>query len=351
MAQTPRRGLPPSMKSLRQQQAVPPEVAPPEVAPPEAAPAPPPTGSEQEDTGLEMLPLADEVLNPAPAEAAPAAPAARSPVKRSRAVKAQAPDPSPVFAPLPDQEAPLQGVATRRDPDGSWLVLGLDPSLTDFGWSLIRFRAGSDPELVQTGRWKTPPSLPEPLRHLYQRERLSCLFRERPDISWVGTETPAFGQSYSEGMYALFVQVQQAVWQARKRFLLLAVPTVKALGSLHLPGYTGDMGKPEMVRAAMSLLGSSSPEKLNHNIADSVVVAWGTWRFARLAELDIGPKDLTAKEHKSFVGGSTQKTAGILSKEGERWFNLPDPSYDAFYHLPPGLRIQEPKLILPLTYS
>jgi hypothetical protein len=307
MSPTTKRRASPSLKVLRQQQ--------------EAAAA-----VKSEDTGLELMELPDDFGSPEPEKPAP-------PEAASEALKVK--------------PAPEAGEVKK------WLVLGLDPSLTDFGWSLVRYTSdGSDPQLVASGRWKTAANMPEPVRYLYQRERLNALLREHPDIAWVGTETPAFGRSYSEGMYALYVQVQQAVWHHRKRFVLLGIATLKSMGSLHLPGYTGVMDKPEMIKAATRILGASCPSKLNHNIADSVVAGWTTWRFARLAEGDLSPETVTTKERASLVGTQSKSSKGILTREGERWFDLPSPRYDAYYN-PPATghsSRKEPGLVQPVTY-
>ena len=81
------------------------------------------------------------------------------------------------------------------------IVLGLDPSLTNYGWAVHddSHPIGSTSRCSRRGRFQTPADMTFVDRYIAQRESLRALIREvKPDR--VGIEFPVFDNLFSEGM-------------------------------------------------------------------------------------------------------------------------------------------------------
>ena len=91
-------------------------------------------------------------------------------------------------------------------------VLGLDPSLTNYGWALHDTDApvGDLSRCLGRGRFRTPVKMEFIDRYISQRESLRELVRRlNPDK--VGIEFPIFDDLWSEGMYGLFLYSCEAL--------------------------------------------------------------------------------------------------------------------------------------------
>lgn len=216
------------------------------------------------------------------------------------------------------------------------MYLGLDPSLTDFGYALLDMDQPPEHRLITSGRWKTSANWLEPVRYATQQARLlNFLLANKSKIDFVATEAPPFKMSYSEGLYALYTRVLESLFRARIPFAVLAPTSVKSLASVYLPpNHIGKIEKAEMVYVASQLC-PGAPKKLNHNIADAICIAHSAYRFSSFVNGTLLLSDMTEKERASFyqVAKKDKTVSGLYPQEGTRWFNLTLPKYDEFYDL------------------
>src|SRR5215467_3711294 len=96
------------------------------------------------------------------------------------------------------------------------ITLGLDPSLRGFGWCIHDSSASGSGRVVDKGRWKTTAKDVWVARYVTLRGEISSMLDRYPVIEAVGVESPPFGEQFSEGLYALFVFVNEAVWSRRR---------------------------------------------------------------------------------------------------------------------------------------
>jgi len=207
------------------------------------------------------------------------------------------------------------------------LCLGLDPSLTNFGYALHDTEATGLARCVLRGRWQTPATMTYVDRYMSQRESLrSLLQRTKPDV--VGIEYPVFDNLYSEGMYGLFLYTSEALRCERKDVVFFSPGQIKAHARLRIarpPKWK--MDKPDMVEAAKEDTGGVG--RWNHNEADAywvAVVAGRFWKFQRglLDQDSLTPLETQQflKEHTFTRGKRAGRTVqqGIAYREDERFF-------------------------------
>lgn len=206
------------------------------------------------------------------------------------------------------------------------LVLGLDPSLTQFGWAIHDTNGQGRKACVDRGRFRTSSKTLFVARYMQMRTNLVGLLRET-GIVRVGIEFPIFNDLWSEGMYGLFLFSCEALLQEKRDVVFLANNQVKvhARDQLGLPK-SWKMGKADMCQAAKAAAGGG---RWNHNEADAFWVAWTGGRFWRFLDGELSVEDLSAPERHQFArihtykkgkkAGKTVKS-GILFREDERFF-------------------------------
>lgn len=208
------------------------------------------------------------------------------------------------------------------------IILGLDPSLTNFGWALHDTDATGSSRCVARGRYKTPAGMVFVDRYVFMRESLRELIQKHnPDK--VGIESPFFGGSYSEGMYGLFLYSNEALKLEHRDVVFFSPLQVKAHAreSLGRPG-KWEMMKPDMVAAMKHDLGGKG-KSVNHNEADAYLVARLAGRFWRYLDGELSDSDLTPVEYEYFAkthtytrgkkAGKTEKS-GLIFREEDRFF-------------------------------
>jgi len=98
---------------------------------------------------------------------------------------------------------------------------------------------------------------------------------------------------------------------------------------------TGKMFKSDMVDAAKEALDLEG--KLNHNIADAIIINIMSYRLRMLVLGEIDEEDLTEKECYLFTRTVTKRKTGavekkgMIFKEGEFYYDLLDEKYDYLY--------------------
>ena len=206
-------------------------------------------------------------------------------------------------------------------------VLGLDPSLTNFGWGMHDTEAIGRDRCPQRGRFQTSSKTLFVDRYVEQREALRALVQElRPDK--VSLEFPVFNNLWSEGMYGLFLYTCEALKLEKQDVVFWSPGQIKghAFDSLGRPkGWK--MMKADMVDAAKADTGGGT---WNHNEAGAYLAGRLGARFWLLQAGSLKERDLTARERKMFLdihryvrGAKAGKVQlkGVLYREDERFFN------------------------------
>lgn len=207
-------------------------------------------------------------------------------------------------------------------------ILGLDPSLTNYGWALHDTQADGRARCLNRGRFRTKARQfrDEVDRYIFMRENLRAKIRElSPDA--MGIEHPVFNEDYSEGMFGLFLFSLEAIKTEAQDLVLFAPPQVKkfAKGILDRPD-SWKMGKADMVDAAREDTGGGV---WDHNEADAYHVSRMAGRFWEYYIGDLEDSELTPYETKLFTeiktisrgkrAGQTE-IRGILHRESDRFF-------------------------------
>jgi hypothetical protein len=210
------------------------------------------------------------------------------------------------------------------------LVLGLDPSLTGFGWAIHDTEAEGKARCPDRGRWSTSAKDMFVSRYMHMRESVRNLVRET-GIKTLGVESPIYGELYSEGMYGLYLYVSEALFQEGCDVAYFSPPQTKA----HARRFLGrpmkpvkwKMGKPDMIEGAKKDTGGAG--RWSADEADAYWAARTGARFWMFFEGRLGLDDLTEDERHQFTkvhtfqrGRKAGKTvrSGLMYREDDRFF-------------------------------
>lgn len=208
------------------------------------------------------------------------------------------------------------------------IVLGLDPSLTGFGWCVHNGGVAGQGRVVAKGQFKTPASRNIYWRYQYLREAICHVIDNFPEIEAVGAESPPFGEGWSEGLYGLFLYVNEAVMRQRLDIVYFDPLRAKLLAKMDPNVRRGSMDKGDMIDAAKQDTGIS---RWNHNEADAYIIGRSAARFWDRYHDRVSDEELTPAEVKVFLnihtftrGKKAGKTigTGILFKEGDRFYRF-----------------------------
>lgn len=209
------------------------------------------------------------------------------------------------------------------------ITLGLDPSLTGFGWCVHDSEAVGTARIVARGKFVSSPRTLWVKRYVDMRESVAGLLDRYLLIEAVGVESPPFGELWSEGLYGLFLMVNEAIWSRRKDVVFFDPGTVKMLVKEDPTIRKGKMFKSDMVDAAKADTGLRGA--LNHNEADAYHIARYAARFWLLLRGVISEDDLTPSEYRAFAkihtfvkgkrAGQTVRL-GAMFKENSRFFRF-----------------------------
>jgi len=209
-----------------------------------------------------------------------------------------------------------------------FLSLGLDPSLTGFGWCLHDADAFGKKRVVDKGRFASPSSDVFVERYMCLRECVGDLIDDWPEIQIVGVESPPFGELWSEGLYGLFLYVNEAIYTRRKDVVYFDPSTVKSLAKEDPTVRRGKMFKADMVAMAKADTGIS---RWNSDEADAYHIARFAARFWLLLEGRIDKDVLLPSEAHTFLKEKTYskgrhagetRQLGTLYREDERFFRF-----------------------------
>lgn len=208
------------------------------------------------------------------------------------------------------------------------ITLGLDPSLTGFGWAIHNSTVVGPPRVLAKGVIRTSADQVIVWRYMHLRQCVTELICAYPEVENVGLESSVFGAEWSEGAYGLFLYVLEAVYLARKDLVLFDPGTVKSLAKMDSKIRRGTMDKKDMVEAAIA---DTTVKKWDHNEADAYIVARSAAHFWENLAGVLLEEELTPSERNSFLqkktvtsGRDKGKTVmkGIISKEGDRFFRF-----------------------------
>ena len=208
------------------------------------------------------------------------------------------------------------------------ITLGLDPSLRGFGWCIHDSAAEGRDRVVARGRWATSPRAIFVTRYMELREKVGEVIDQYPAIEAVGVESPPFGETFTAGLYGLFLMINEAIYLRRKDVVYFDPVTVKMLVKEDPKIRKGKMFKSDMVEAAKVDAGGG---RWNADEADAYHVARYSARFWQVVNGELEDEDLTPSEHQAFVkihtfvrgkrkGQTVRK--GAVFKENQRWYRF-----------------------------
>lgn len=208
------------------------------------------------------------------------------------------------------------------------ITLGIDPSLTGLGWCVHDGGVAGTGRVIAKGTFKTPSTRIFYWRYMYLKQAVGMVLDAYPMVEAVGVESPPFGESYSEGLFGLFLYLNEAIMVRRKDVVYFDPLRVKLLAKMDPAVRQGVMDKGDMVDAARQ---DTGVKRWNHNEADAYIVARSTARFWDLHASRITPDELTPAEESVFrsvhtfvKGKKAGRTVrqGVLYKEGDRFYQF-----------------------------
>lgn len=204
------------------------------------------------------------------------------------------------------------------------ITLGLDPSLTGFGWCVHRSDTDGPERVVARGLWKSSASDVFVRRYMFMRESVGQLIDRFPYVSSLGVESPPFGELWSEGLYGLFLYVIESVYVRRRDVVFFDPSSVKLLARMDPKVRRGSMTKQDMIEAARADTGI---QKWNHNEADAYIIARSAARFWEFQKGQLYEKELTPSERHVFTRTTRTRTGqvkrrGLVFREDDRFFRF-----------------------------
>lgn len=209
------------------------------------------------------------------------------------------------------------------------ICLGLDPSMRGFGWCVHDSEARGPARVVARGVFKTSPKQIFVARYMFLREKVGELFDAYPSVEAVGVESPPFGELWSEGLYGLFLYVNEAIYVRRADVVYFDPVTVKSLVKVDPSVVKGKMSKSDMVDAARADTGITG--RFNHNEADAYHIARFAARFWLFQKGSLVEADLSSAELHTFARTHTYKRGrfagrtirkGTVYRENDRFFQF-----------------------------
>lgn len=166
-------------------------------------------------------------------------------------------------------------------------------------------------------------------RYRALRADIERLIDKFPSIQAIGVESPPFGEQFSEGLYGLFLYVNEAIYTRRKDVVYFDPGSVKMLTKGDPSVRKGKMFKQDMVDAAKADTGVTG--RFNHNEADAYHIARFAARFFDFIDERVGVEELTPAEKRAFAlvhtftkGKRAGETLyqGAAFKEGKRFYRF-----------------------------
>lgn len=204
--------------------------------------------------------------------------------------------------------------------------LGIDPSMRNMGWCVHDPWATGKSRVIAKGRFSTTADEIFVARYLWLRDQITGLLRRFPEVDIVGVESPPFGELWSEGLFGLFLYVNEAIYLQRKDVVFFDPLTVKSLAKEDPSVRQGKMFKADMVNMARADTGIT---RWSNDEADAYHVARFAARFCLLLKEEIEEDVLLPSERHTFLRIHTFKKGplagetirqGTLFRENDRFF-------------------------------
>lgn len=209
------------------------------------------------------------------------------------------------------------------------LVLGLDPSLSAYGWAVHDPDASGLARRVASGHEGTIPSTVPVVRFAHFRTMVANLLDKfKPDL--VGIESPAYQAGpFQRIHFGLMMFSLEAVFDRRKDCVMFDPSTLKLLARGDPKTRRGAMTKLDMQRQVQ--LDTMDSSVINNNEADAYLVAKYAARFFKMQSGSLAPEDLTPAERSVFItrsrkvktlSGTVKKRVAHVFRENSRYFSF-----------------------------
>jgi Holliday junction resolvasome RuvABC endonuclease subunit len=208
-------------------------------------------------------------------------------------------------------------------------VLGLDPSLTAYGWAVHDDAATGQKRRVASGHEGTLPSTVPVVRFMHFRALVSDLLR-RYNVELVGLESPAYQAGpFQRIHFGLMMFSLEAVFEKRLDLVLFDPATLKMLAKGDPAKHKGAMSKMDMQRRVQ--LDTMAAGVIDNNEADAYLVGKYAARFKSLRDGTIEPSQLEPSERLVFIertrrvktmAGVVRKRVAHAFRENSRFFSF-----------------------------
>ena len=207
------------------------------------------------------------------------------------------------------------------------LILGVDPSLTSTGWSVLN---GPKKQCLDWGAIKTTTKEIMLKRFLTIKYEIGQII-ERYELKFVGCEAPVFGGYETGTAYALYILLQEVFFSYQVDLVYFAPKQLHKLLKEEGYGTAGKIFKSDSVEAAKDFLSNQLPNRATGDKADSLHAArlgYRFWQFfnkkLKIESLTKAEKEMFAKTH-TFVKGNKKGTTerkGIIYREDDLFFRF-----------------------------
>lgn len=215
------------------------------------------------------------------------------------------------------------------------IILGCDPSLKDFGWSVQDTSLPLEEQIIAMGRITTKSAQLEIARYQYHQDSIRQLFETyQPD--YVGIEIPHHNGSQAAGLYPIWIYVAIECYDRRIPYMTVLPPQLKSYIREHLKlPSSRKLFKSDSQDTAQDIW--KLKKRINHNIADALIVNHLAYRLRQLIDKEITEEELNSSEVKLLTRTKyyprLKKTdyEGILYKEDTRYWELHKSKFDLMY--------------------
>jgi len=208
-------------------------------------------------------------------------------------------------------------------------TLGLDPSLTAYGWAIHDDEQGDRKRRVASGHEGTLSTTVPVVRFMHFRALVGSLLN-RFKVDVVGIESPAYQAGpFQRIHFGLMMYSLESIFERRLDCVLYDPATLKLLAKGDPAKRKGSMSKMDMQRAVQ--IDTMDTSLIDNNEADAYLVAKFAARFSRLRKGLLDPSNLDPSERRVFLErsrriktmrGVVRKRVAHAFRENSRFFNF-----------------------------
>ena len=207
------------------------------------------------------------------------------------------------------------------------ISLGLDPSLTNYGWCVLNDMAKGRSRRIASGSHSTTPDMIPVVRFMQFRSMVDDLISKYdPDV--IGIESPAYDGPFQVIHHGLLLFSLESIFKHRKDVVFYDPSTLKSLirGNKNVKGPIHKIDVQKFVSLDML-----SPDLLPHDEADAYALSFFATRIFKLLDGKIQREDLSESEKRIFLDktkkvktlkGIIQKSTGHVFRENSRIFKF-----------------------------